>query len=710
MTDIAGKKVLCFIALPHHNRFLVPIMEALRERGMETIYFTAAAEGAFEITLNQANLPYRHLLDYGDAKTADKVAAAYRQLRPLYQEKVLANRTFQAVPVVIQDKTIRPAVENFYCLNRMLEVEKPDLLFALHELNPWGKMLGYLSHVHRIPYFTLQEGLYYADIHYYRFHTDFSTACLVWGEDCRQILLRAGCHDDKIYPVGNTHIWGAKADATSAEAVRETRAALGIAEEKKIVLFLMSHSQYQPFDAWLFLDWMKRRGDVMAVFKWHPVTSKDIVERALARMPQDAPVISAPGVDTYRLIGASDICITVGNSTTGLESIAFGKPLVECRLPDQTYSFADQGVAEPALGFEDLGAKCESIIVDGLPEARRQQVQKYLANNFAYQDDHTMGRILKLVSESLSARRNADTLPTPITVARQSAFPCSIILPVDNVPTEVVLATLASIAENTAGELFEIIIIDCSMVRDTKDLLSGLGGDVKYIRGEPGWSYATACNRGAEEACGKYFAFLKPGLIVAARWLEGLLEIAENESDVGIIGGLTLNENGLIWHMGIAFDVNQAPFCLYRLMPPEFSGAQKRRAFKALETPFLTARQLFCRLGGFSAEFSNCFEDIDFCLRVKLRTGLRVVYTPGSVVLRKHVSWSTAGKEEQFNCIRFYSKWTGYVWQDDEFYLREDDLTHDALSSMYRELAGRVAYGACQLLPDSVTEDLQSPS
>jgi hypothetical protein len=173
MNEFTGKKVLCFIALPHHNRFLVPIMNGLRSRGMDVVYFTAAAEGAFEITLNQAKLPYRHLLDYSDAETRSKVEAAYRYLRPIYQEKILGSRTFQAVPVVIQDKTIRPTVENVYCLMRMLEVEKPDLLFALHELNPWGKMLGYLSHTYQIPYFTLQEGLYYADVHYYRFHTDF---------------------------------------------------------------------------------------------------------------------------------------------------------------------------------------------------------------------------------------------------------------------------------------------------------------------------------------------------------------------------------------------------------------------------------------------------------------------------------------------------------------------------------------------------------
>jgi GT2 family glycosyltransferase len=155
--------------------------------------------------------------------------------------------------------------------------------------------------------------------------------------------------------------------------------------------------------------------------------------------------------------------------------------------------------------------------------------------------------------------------------------------------------------------------------------------------------------------------------------------------------------------MGTAFDVNQAPFSIYRLMPLEFSGARKRREFKALETPFLISRELFTQLGGFSAEFHNRFEDIDLCLRVKRNSGLRILFSPASVVTRGDVTWQAMGESEQLNRIRFYSKWTGSVWQDDESYLREDGLTHDTLSAMYRELAARLAYGASQLSSKSAT-------
>jgi len=691
MKPLAGKKVLCFIALPHHNRFLVPIMEALAAEGMEVVYFTAAAEGAFEITLNQAALPYRHILDYADEETARRVAAAMAELRPVLQEKILTNRALQAVPLVIQDKTIRSAVENFYGIDRMLEAEKPDLLFALHELNPWGKMLGYHSHAHSIPYFTLQEGLYYADLHYYRFHTDYSTACIVWGDECREILLKAGCSDDKIYPLGNTHIWHAKREFTAPAAVARTRAALGIAPEKKIILFLMSHSHYRPFETGTFLRWMKERGDVVAIFKWHPATGKEIVERALENFKNNPAVVSVPDFDTYALIGASEVCVTVGNSTTGLETLVFGKPLLEVRLPDQPYSYSERGVALQAFGFEDIGEKIHAVMTQGLPPETAQNVERYLAHNFTYRDDKTMERIVALVKRSLAAR--AERVRDALMGAARVSVPCTIVLPVDDSAPEILVETLQAIAESSAPELYEVLIVNCAGNQEIKAILAQLGGDVKIIAGESDWTYSKACNAAAREANGKYLVMLKPGLVPEAGWLEGLLEAAEEEFAVGVVGAQVLHANGLIWHIGAAFDVNQSPFSLYRFLPREFMGASKRREFHAREFPFLVSRELYCSLGGLNPALCNRLEDIDFTLAVK-RAGRRVLYTPQAAVVYRAASWQPSREQDLSSRIDFYSKWSGSLWQDDGVYLREDGLTHDALSLLYRDLAGRVAAGA----------------
>jgi hypothetical protein len=73
--------------------------------------------------------------------------------------------------------------------------------------------------------------------------------------------------------------------------------------------------------------------------------------------------------------------------------------------------------------------------------------------------------------------------------------------------------------------------------------------------------------------------------------------------------------------------------------------------------------------------------------------GLRTVYTPRCRITRQFASWESGPEHERMNRIRFFSKWTGYLWQDDENYLKEDGLTHDALSALYRELAARIASG-----------------
>ena len=72
-------------------------------------------------------------------------------------------------------------------------------------------------------------------------------------------------------------------------------------------------------------------------------------------------------------------------------------------------------------------------------------------------------------------------------------------------------------------------------------------------------------------------------------------------------------------------------------------------------------------------------------------------------MVRQSATWRPVAEDEIGNRIRFYSKWTGYLWQDDERYLAEDGLTHDALSALYRELAGRVAYGAKNALANLTT-------
>ena len=146
-------KALCFLALPHHNKILLPVMDELKRRGIDVIFCTAQAEAGFEITLQEANLKYIHALDYAQSCASDVVIAC-DTFRGSWLEKVLSIPGLAAIPLPIQDKVIQAAIENVFCFDAMIKDIKPDIIFALHELNPWGKTLGYLSHCRRIPYMT----------------------------------------------------------------------------------------------------------------------------------------------------------------------------------------------------------------------------------------------------------------------------------------------------------------------------------------------------------------------------------------------------------------------------------------------------------------------------------------------------------------------------------------------------------------------------
>ncbi len=683
-----GKKAMCFIALPHHNRLFFPIMQALKRRGMEVSYFTAAAESGFEITLQDADLPYLHPLDYADAEVQSRIRQAFKELRALWQQRVLDHPALQVVPFPIQDKNNFSVVESVFCFRRMLEIEKPDMLFGLHELNSWGKILGYLSHELKIPYITLQEGYYFGSPPFYRFHTDYSTACVVWGEFKKDLLVRAGCSPDKTVPLGNIDLWEARARALQKDSVEATREKLGLKQGTKIVLFLMCHANYSTITAERFHRWLESRGDVAAVFKWHPVTGPDIIATATEKLKKSPHVISTQTVDTYELMGAADVCVIVGTSTTGMEALAYGKPLLEIRLPDRVFSFATQGLAEPVQGFDQISEKIEDILNDGMPPERLKRIDEYLNALFAYRDDKTPERIADMAGEMLAARaRPRAPLPER---SDPEHFVCSLILPVDHSPVGRVLETLQSINQHVPPELYEVLVVDASENQETRAILDQLEGDVTVIPGESTWNYSECCNRAAAHAQGRYLAFLKPGLVICPGWLEGLLRASEACPTPAAIGGRVLDLNGLIWHIGVAFDVNQSPFSLYRMLPGDFAGAQRQREFKAIEGPFLANKEVFCRLGGFSTDLVNRFEEIDFCLRARSENR-HILYTPESTVLRADPSWLPNPADDRLSCYRFYARWTGAMWQDDDVYLREDGLTHDGLSGLYRDLATRVA-------------------
>ncbi len=679
--ELKGKKVFCFLALKHHSRFLVPITRALEARGMRVIYLTAPAEMPFELTLQDEGLPYHHIQAYADRGLEQQIDANFRQVRAQWRDKILESPILHYFTLPVQDKILRMHVDNFYLLRRMFEVEKPDLVLALHELNSWGKMLGYLSHEFCVPMITLQEGLYYAPAAVYRFHTEYSSACLVWGEATKEVLVRSGGSAEKIFVVGNTHLHSVVASESRPAALAHTREKLGVSPGQTMVTLLMGGLGYDRGFSFPeeFLAWVRSNPNIVLVCKWHPVTNKLAIEEVANGLKSIPNLLMLQQFDTYPLLAASDICVVFGNSTTGLEALAFDKPLVEVELPGLDYSFARQGVAEAVGGLAEIPRAIENIVSGDVAPQRRVDVDNYLRKNLYKLDGKSVDRCVEVIDAMLDGREPKQSTTAPAFQHAGDGFECSIILPFAELSG--VTEALVGVAENTSSDRsYECLISSAASQEECAQLMDALGGDVTLLSSDRDGS-AHLYNLGAVHARGRYLCFLSPGWVPQKAWLESFLRAMEENPRIGIAGGMGLFRDGTLAHAGVVFDANLSPALLYRRAPATLLGANRSRPIPAVLGCLFVRRETFLDAGGFDEAYQGPWVELDFCLKAAAK-GWKSHYVPASLF----IALNEDKNQYQSDRLRFFSKWVGHLWPDQAAAWAEDGLDPQSLSSLYEDV------------------------
>ena len=249
----------------------------------------------------------------------------------------------------------------------------------------------------------------------------------------------------------------------------------------------------------------------------------------------------------------------------------------------------------------------------------------------------------------------------------------SIIIPLFN-QLEHTKQCLEALVRNTPDKLYEVIIVDNASTDGTREFLKCLEGDVKIITNKENLGFANACNQGARAASGKYLIFLNNNTVPQPGWLEEMIQVAESDDNIGIVGSKLLFPDGTIQHAGVVISKNKLPYHIYRGSATDIAGANKLRDYHIISAACMLIRcELFFDADCFDERYVDGCEDIDLCLKVGEK-GKRVVYTPKSVLI--YHEGKTEGREAEMdnNHQLLLSIWKDKIEQDDEKFFLEDGL------------------------------------
>jgi GT2 family glycosyltransferase len=254
----------------------------------------------------------------------------------------------------------------------------------------------------------------------------------------------------------------------------------------------------------------------------------------------------------------------------------------------------------------------------------------------------------------------------------------SIVIPVRN-NLHFTQKCLESIALSPPQVGYEIIVVDNASDDGTHEFLKlkKQYGELDFHRNSIPQNFSASCNQGAHMSMGNYLLFLNNDIEAFPGWLDAMVEVAERQQRIGAVGAKLIYPDGTIQHAGVAFHYfrkirKYGPYHIFKKLPRSSPAVNKEREFQCVTGAcLLTPRELFLGSGSFDERFINCFEDVDYCLRIR-EMGYKVIYTPKAELT--HYEGQTPGRKdgvmESDRVLR--EKWGNQMLADEWNYLEEE--------------------------------------
>lgn len=211
----------------------------------------------------------------------------------------------------------------------------------------------------------------------------------------------------------------------------------------------------------------------------------------------------------------------------------------------------------------------------------------------------------------------------------------------------------------------EVFVYNDRSTDSTPDYLASQDHRIRVFGANSRGTFARNNNAMAEQAKGKHIVLLNNDTVLTKRWLEPMLELADQPA-VGVVanwhtvpGATTVN------HAGVVFDHQHRDRRLYEGLDLEsLTNARRPRDMQAVIFACCIIPTDFYRtLGGLDETYRTGYEDLEFCFRA--REQRRAVVCTGASVIGHHGGSSPRRFEtDTANRRLFHQRWSNAIEPD----------------------------------------------
>lgn len=185
------------------------------------------------------------------------------------------------------------------------------------------------------------------------------------------------------------------------------------------------------------------------------------------------------------------------------------------------------------------------------------------------------------------------------------------------------------------------------------------GRNAQLVRYDVHHSFSACCNAGMRLAPNAYYLMLNNDVVLHEQAINSMLAVLESDERIGVCGARLVYPNGTVQHCGMRLGpMELGPYHVHKHRPTT-DVPRETVAYQAVTAACVLLRhEMVVELGGYDESFPFAWEDVDLCLRARMK-GWGVVCC--NQVDSIHFESMTPGREERDPPSRevFERRWAG---------------------------------------------------